>query len=81
MKETKQAARLRAALIVQVLEELYPDAICSLDAGEDPWRLLVMARLSAQCTDERVNIVARIFLQHCLPQRPWRMPLWSRSKG
>lgn len=59
MKETKQAARLRAALIVQVLEELYPDAICSLDAGEDPWRLLVMARLSAQCTDERVNIVSQ----------------------
>lgn len=58
MKETKQAARLRAAAIIQVLKELYPDAICSLDAGEDPWRLLVMARLSAQCTDERVNMVS-----------------------
>ncbi|MBR4071404.1 MAG: endonuclease III [Clostridia bacterium] len=41
------------------LAELYPDAVCSLEADDDPWRLLVMARLSAQCTDERVNIVCR----------------------
>ncbi len=41
------------------LAALYPDAICSLEADGDPWRLLVMARLSAQCTDERVNIVCR----------------------
>lgn len=59
MKETKQAARRRAAEIVEILRGLYPDAECSLQAGEDPWRLLVMARLSAQCTDERVNIVSR----------------------
>ncbi len=39
------------------LKELYPDALCSLEYGGDPWRLLVAARLSAQCTDERVNIV------------------------
>lgn len=59
MKETKQAARRRAAEIVEILRGLYPDAECSLQAGEDPWRLLVMARLSAQCTDERVNMVSR----------------------
>ena len=58
MKETKQAARRRAAEIVEILRGLYPDAECSLQAGEDPWRLLVMARLSAQCTDERVNMVS-----------------------
>ena len=40
-----------------VLKELYPDALCSLEYGGDPWRLLIAARLSAQCTDERVNIV------------------------
>lgn len=39
------------------LQELYPGAECSLAHRGDPWRLLVMARLSAQCTDERVNIV------------------------
>ena len=42
-----------------ILKELYPDALCSLEYGGDPWRLLVAARLSAQCTDERVNIVCR----------------------
>lgn len=40
------------------LEKLYPDALCSLTHGGDAWRLLVMARLSAQCTDARVNIVS-----------------------
>lgn len=39
-----------------VLENLYPDAICSLEA-EDPFHLLVAVRLSAQCTDARVNLV------------------------
>lgn len=43
--------------ISEILEKLYPDAVCSLEYGGDPWRLLAAARLSAQCTDERVNIV------------------------
>lgn len=43
--------------ISEILAELYPEAICSLDYAGDPWRLLAAARLSAQCTDERVNIV------------------------
>ena len=40
-----------------VLQTLYPDALCSLTWDGDPWRLLVMGVLSAQCTDERVNKV------------------------
>ena len=44
--------------IIELLKFLYPDALCSLEFAGDPWRLLVMARLSAQCTDERVNIVS-----------------------
>ena len=40
-----------------ILKRLYPDALCSLESGGDPWKLLIAARLSAQCTDERVNIV------------------------
>ena len=47
------------ALAVAELERLYPDAACALEYGSDPWRLLVMARLSAQCTDARVNTVSR----------------------
>jgi len=43
--------------ISAILETLYPDAQCSLEYGGDPWKLLAAARLSAQCTDERVNIV------------------------
>ena len=44
---------------VELLKEKYPDAECSLEYGGEPWKLLVMGRLSAQCTDARVNIVCR----------------------
>ncbi len=44
---------------VSSLKKHYPDAICALEFDNDPWRLLVMARLSAQCTDKRVNLVCR----------------------
>lgn len=46
----------RAAEAVKILKELYPDAVCSLTAS-DPFELLVAVRLSAQCTDARVNLV------------------------
>lgn len=49
----------RAERCIEELKKKYPDPACSLESGGDPWRLLVMARLSAQCTDERVNIVCR----------------------
>ena len=49
----------RMAEIVEVLKSVYPEAECALEYGGDPWRLLVMARLSAQCTDARVNITSR----------------------
>ena len=41
---------------VAALEKLYPDAICSLNYS-DAFQLLVATRLSAQCTDARVNMV------------------------
>lgn len=46
----------RAILCVEALEREYPEAICSLNY-EDPLQLLIATRLSAQCTDERVNKV------------------------
>lgn len=46
----------RADLAVKRLEELYPDAICSL-IYTDAFQLLIATRLSAQCTDKRVNMV------------------------
>lgn len=42
--------------IVNGLKELYPDALCSLQYEKD-YELLFAVRLSAQCTDERVNMV------------------------
>ena len=46
----------RAALVVQALATVYPDARCSLIA-DSAFQLLVATRLSAQCTDARVNMV------------------------
>ena len=54
---TKAEKRKRLSLIVERLKEIYPEAECALHYGGDPWKLLVMGRLSAQCTDARVNIV------------------------
>ncbi len=42
--------------VVEALEKLYPDAVCSLEYT-DAFQLLVATRLSAQCTDARVNMV------------------------
>lgn len=54
---TKSEKKKRLSQIVERLKEIYPNAECALHHGGDPWRLLVMGRLSAQCTDARVNIV------------------------
>ncbi len=48
----------RARVISQLLKQLYPDAECALEYGGDSYKLIVMARLSAQCTDKRVNEVS-----------------------
>ena len=45
-----------AEFAVEQLKADYPDAICSLDAN-DPLQLIIATRLSAQCTDARVNLV------------------------
>ncbi len=46
----------RVIKAVEALEKLYPDAICSLEYS-DAFQLLIATRLSAQCTDARVNMV------------------------
>lgn len=48
----------RALAAVQRLEQEYPDAICALQYTKD-YELLFATRLSAQCTDARVNIVTK----------------------
>ena len=56
---TKNEKKERLAKIVERFKEIYPEATCALEYDGDPWKLLVMGRLSAQCTDARVNIVCR----------------------
>ena len=46
----------RAAAAVERLKAVYPEAICSL-TYTSAWQLIVATRLSAQCTDARVNLV------------------------
>lgn len=55
-RESQQAKRERAALIVAALKREYPDAHCELDY-RNPFELLAATILSAQCTDVRVNMV------------------------
>lgn len=45
-----------ALLAVEALKKEYPGAVCSLEY-QDPLQLLIATRLSAQCTDARVNLV------------------------
>lgn len=49
----------RALAAIEALKGLYPDAICSLEY-EKPYELLISTRLSAQCTDKRVNMVTEV---------------------
>ena len=54
----------RAKQIVSTLKRAYPDARCSLNYS-NPLELLVATILSAQCTDERVNLVtAELFRKY-----------------
>lgn len=55
----KLTKKQKAMLIAEKMYEIYPEAGCSLEFSSDPFRLLVMSRLSAQCTDARVNIVSK----------------------
>ena len=62
--------------IISVLEQIYPNVQCGLHWQEDPYRLLIMAILSAQCTDARVNIVSKsLFKQFPTPADMANAPL------
>jgi len=55
MKSAMRKTEL-ARLAIEKLKERYPDGVCSLEYT-DPLQLLIATRLSAQCTDARVNLV------------------------
>lgn len=46
----------RALRVVEELKNVYPDALCALHSEKD-YELMIAVRLSAQCTDERVNLI------------------------
>lgn len=52
----------RISAIISTLEQTYPEALCSLQY-KTPHELLIAVRLSAQCTDARVNQVAPALFQ------------------
>ena len=54
----KKKLREKANTVCDTLERLYPQAVCSL-VYSTPYELLIATRLSAQCTDARVNVVTK----------------------
>lgn len=58
MTKAQKARQARLDTILPILKRTYPEARCSLD-HRSPLQLLVATILSAQCTDDRVNIVTK----------------------
>ena len=67
-RESIDDLKARTRDIIRRLKRTYPDAKCSLNHS-NPFELLVATILSAQCTDERVNIVtADLFRKYTKPE-------------
>jgi endonuclease-3 len=56
MRESLTHKKFRMQLIINALYRAYPDSKCSLE-HKSPFQLLIATMLSAQCTDDRVNMV------------------------
>ncbi len=70
----------RAPLVYSELERLYPNAYCELFHKSD-FQLLIATILSAQCTDERVNMVTPVlFEQFPLPELMAKAPVAKLEK-
>lgn len=68
MRETKAQRKERTEKIIKLLKRAHPDAKCALNHS-NPFELLIATILSAQCTDERVNIVtADLFRKYRKPE-------------
>src|ERR1043166_5920401 len=68
MRETKSQRKARTEDIVKLLKRAHPDAHCALNHS-NAFELLIATILSAQCTDERVNIVtADLFRKYRQPE-------------
>ena len=73
-RESLEKKRKRAQKILRLLKKEYPDARCELNHSS-PLDLLVATILSAQCTDERVNIVTKdLFKKYRAPEDYVKVP-------
>jgi endonuclease-3 len=67
-RESFEELKARTRVIIRRLKRAYPGAKCSLNHS-NPFELLIATILSAQCTDERVNIVtADLFRKYTKPE-------------
>jgi len=74
MRETKSQKKERTEQIIKLLKRAHPDAHCALNHS-NAFELLVATILSAQCTDERVNIVtADLFRKYRKPEDYLKVP-------
>jgi endonuclease III len=87
VKPKNRAERnVRVQVILEALDEMYPDATCAL-IHHNPWELLVATILSAQCTDKRVNeVTPGLFRKYPTPRdfaavRPEALANDIRSTG
>lgn len=68
-RKPSKVTKDRATRLYAQLEQLYPDAHCALE-HRNAFELLVATILSAQCTDERVNMVTpTLFKKYPTPQK------------
>ena len=66
--KTQAERKARVTEILRHLDEMYPNVTCAL-THRNPWELLVATILSAQCTDQRVNMVTPgLFAKYPTPQ-------------
>src|SRR3981081_753030 len=74
MRETKSQLKERTEQIIKLLKRAHPDAHFALNHSS-AFELLVATILSAQCTDERVNIVtADLFRKYRKPEDYLKVP-------
>jgi len=74
MRETKSQLKERTIRIIELLKRAHPDAHCALNHSS-AFELLIATILSAQCTDERVNIVtADLFRKYRRPEDYLKVP-------
>src|SRR5947209_18101873 len=74
MRETKSQKKERTEQLIKLLKRAHPDAHCALNHS-NAFELLIATILSAQCTDERVNIVtADLFRKYRKPEDYLRAP-------